>query len=73
MRNFRSNLPQIMSPYEEVAGDQISRKEINKENKSGGGGVVILRWSKLVMETCDFFHGGCGSLGEGRHLSLKKN
>ena len=39
-----------MIPCKEVAGAHISRKEINKEKKSGGTSVMILRWSNLVME-----------------------
>ena len=60
-----------MIPCKEVAGAQISRKE--KKGKLGGGGVMVMRWINLVMEPCNFFHGGCDSIGEGCHLSLEVN
>ena len=71
MRNFRSRCPQIMIPCKEVEVSQISRKERKKENISGEVGVVISRWSNLLIDPCNFFHGCCKYLGEGCHLSLK--
>ena len=34
---------------------------------------MVMRWISLVMEPCNFFHGGCDSIGEGCHLSLEVN
>ena len=54
MRNFRSRCPQIMIPCKEVEVSQISRKERKKENISGEVGVVISRWSNLLIDPCNF-------------------